>query len=895
MRTCPQCSESCDSSHKFCPACGFPLAKVQVKTDDPLIGQNLPGGFVILDLVGIGGMGRVYRAEQTNLGRTVAVKIIHPHLVGEENAAARFITEARAASRLNHPNSVAVIDFGKTDDGQLYLVMEFLRGKDLARIVYEDGLLSFKRSVDVLRQVLAALAEAHHQQIIHRDLKPENIILEPLRGGGDFVKVVDFGLAKMREGSTQPNITSPGIVCGTPEYMSPEQGRGDPLDPRSDLYAVGVIMYQLLTGRLPFEGESPTQVVLMHIGEPPPEPNSIAPGRNIPQSLVDVCLMALAKETKHRFNDADEFSAALADAIAEVEPPPRRAMPSMINCPACGAPNTITQKFCGECGTPMMGRPSTMPQSMLPAEAPSRVPPEGTERAGQARGNRQSLPLPLMGRDDDLQWLIERRRAAELNFVGARLVGEHGMGKSRLLREFFQEARAAGDRVVQVGPDPAWAEVGYFALRRAITELAGIDDAAHLLAGPTDANRDAHRGLLEVFELERFPRATPDERRHAAAEALRWALIRSMRRTQTGITVLVIDDLGNCDGASQLAFADAVGDAPSIPALVVGSYTPGLDPGWPGSATARVLTGLSIEQVGQMMIPGMPLEGIADSFTRGVPPLYLEQVVRFSREQGGQAPTRLADVIASRVERLAPNARRILQSIAVWGDDTTENHVAKILKARGDDDAAITLLERAGMIQRSGPKSWAAAHPLIRDVVIATIPAAVRRELHSNAAELGESLGSPLEARAVHEFYAQNAFQALILLEQVSNRCTQRGDTHGTIIALRRGAELARRDLNRGDLDDPLRALLIFTRKLGEALSQAGQFTDAEGLLREALDLAGPSGEDRARVLGALARVSKSRDRMTEAKNYLTEAMLLASESGTGELMSSLEEIQRTI
>ena len=139
----------------------FPIGKVAASPDDPLIGRTLPGGYLILELVGIGGMGRVYRAEQTTLGRTVAVKIIHPHLVGDENAAARFITEARAASRLNHPNSVGIIDFGKTADGQLYLVMEFLRGRDLARVAYEEGPLPFRRIVDVLRQTLAALAEAH--------------------------------------------------------------------------------------------------------------------------------------------------------------------------------------------------------------------------------------------------------------------------------------------------------------------------------------------------------------------------------------------------------------------------------------------------------------------------------------------------------------------------------------------------------------------------------------------------------------------------------------------------------------------------------------------------------------------------------------------------------------
>ena len=161
-------------------------------TDDKFVGKSLPGGYYILDLISVD------RAEQAALGRTVAVKIIHPHLLSDENSALRFMTEARAASQLNHPNSIAVFDFGRTDDGQPYLVMEFLRGKDLARVAYEEGPLPFGRIVEVLRQALAALSEAHDLGIVHRDLKPENIILEPLRRGGDFVKVVDFGLAKLR-------------------------------------------------------------------------------------------------------------------------------------------------------------------------------------------------------------------------------------------------------------------------------------------------------------------------------------------------------------------------------------------------------------------------------------------------------------------------------------------------------------------------------------------------------------------------------------------------------------------------------------------------------------------------------------------------------------------------
>jgi len=269
-------------------------------TDDKFVGRTLPGGHHILDLISVGGMGRVYRAEQSVLGRTVAVKIIHPHLLADENAAVRFLTEARAASQLNHPNSVSVFDFGRTDDGQPYLVMEFLRGKDLARVNYEEGPLTFTRIVDVLRQVLGALGEAHDLGIVHRDLKPENVILEPLRRGGDFVKVVDFGLAKLKADTKSTSITNPGIVCGTPDYMAPEQGRGDDIDGRSDLYAVGVILFQLLTGRLPFEAESPTQVVMMHLSIPVPDPRQVAPERQIPPPLVDVVMKALSKNAKDR-------------------------------------------------------------------------------------------------------------------------------------------------------------------------------------------------------------------------------------------------------------------------------------------------------------------------------------------------------------------------------------------------------------------------------------------------------------------------------------------------------------------------------------------------------------------------------------------------------------------
>jgi serine/threonine-protein kinase len=902
MRSCPQCSTSCDEAHRFCPSCGFPIGKVASNPDDPLIGKTLPGGFLILELIGIGGMGRVYRAEQTTLGRTVAVKIIHPHLVGEENAAARFITEARAASRLNHPNSVGIIDFGKTNDGQLYLVMEYLRGRDLARVTYEDGALPFRRIVDVLRQTLAALAEAHRENIIHRDLKPENIIVEPVRSGGDFVKVVDFGLAKMRVETQAPGITSPGIVCGTPEYMSPEQARGDTLDARSDLYAVGVIMYQLMTGRLPFEAESPTQVVLAHLTQPPTDPRQVAPDRQIPKPLVELVLRALAKDAADRPRDADAFSVELAEAIARVEEssPGRGAGATAVRCGSCGALNPPSQKFCGECGSAIAVNGAALgpgvPITLVPPSPPGGA-PISSRPPGPGAKPKVPWPLPFIGRSDDLAWLETRRNEAR-SLSGARIVGEVGVGKTRLVHEFLDVASAAGDVVVQTGPDPAWAEVGCWALKRAIVHLASLPPTGGGQRDWVAATPEARRGLADVFghdPPERGGGLSPEERRFAAAEALRWAFARASERARGHRVVLAVDDLHSIDGASRNAFADALSDPPLVPALLIATYSPGFDPAWADDvAEVRSIGGLPTDEVirslGQGLGPSSPtLHG-----SNTIVPLYVEQFLRMLREEAGVVPGVLADVIAVRVERLPAAARRVLQAAAVWGDDADDQVMTRMLGEQIDLVETLGLLRRAGMVVLGG-EGVRASHPLVREVTLATIPAAVRRELHAAAALLCDELDLPIEVRALHESWGGTAFQALLLLERISVQASARGDNQGAIMALRRALELARRELFRGELDDPMRAVLIFSRKLGEALARGGQFIDADGVLREALDVAGPSGRDRAAVLGALAHVAHGRDRRQEARVYLREALDIASRSGAHELVTSLETLRRSL
>src|SRR4029453_7873964 len=224
---------------------------------DPNIGRDLLGGqFQILQKIGSGGMGSVYKAAQPAMNRMVAVKILHPKLAGRKDLVSRFRREARAMSHLTHPNTVKVLLYGELDDGSLYIVMEYLEGKNLNQVVRKEGPMPTDRAIPVLIQVCGALQEAHSQGIIHRDLNHENIFLSTNGGLRDFPKVLDFGLAKVTERELRPGsvmLTQEGMVFGTPEFMSPEQAQGKVLDARSDIYSLATILYEVLTGKLPFE------------------------------------------------------------------------------------------------------------------------------------------------------------------------------------------------------------------------------------------------------------------------------------------------------------------------------------------------------------------------------------------------------------------------------------------------------------------------------------------------------------------------------------------------------------------------------------------------------------------------------------------------------------------
>jgi serine/threonine protein kinase len=295
-------------------------------TGDALLGRTIAGKFTIESRVGGGGMGSVYRARQAGLDKIVAVKVLHRELLAEPTFASRFKREATSASRIDHPSSLRVLDFGEEPDGLLYIAMEYLEGRTLFKVLREEAPLAPARIVDLSRQILAALAAAHDIGIVHRDLKPENVIIlsgkDDDGGATEHVKVCDFGIAKLQtEGDADEKLTLEGSIVGTPEYLSPEQARGGQLDARSDLYSMGVILFEMLTGQPPFRGDTPLAIVLKHLDAVPPRPSTLNPAAD--PKLEVVCLKALSKAPADRYATAREMRVSLStDSNDASNPPP---------------------------------------------------------------------------------------------------------------------------------------------------------------------------------------------------------------------------------------------------------------------------------------------------------------------------------------------------------------------------------------------------------------------------------------------------------------------------------------------------------------------------------------------------------------------------------------------
>ena len=311
MKICPVCSTEYADDVKFCPNDGQTLRSAAPASD--LVGQVVADRYHVVKKLGEGGMGQVYLAEHVKMGRRSAIKVMNPAMVHDPDAVARFNREASNASRITHPNVCAIYDFGETPDGLIYLAMEFIEGEPLTDLLEREGALAVPRATAIFLQTADALQAAHDLGIVHRDLKPDNIMLSRKKGGGDTVKVVDFGIAKAVGGDQAgQKVTKTGLVVGTPEFMSPEQLSGDTLDGRSDLYSLALVFYRMLIGKLPFEATSVQETMIKRLTDEPTKLAEARPDLSFPPGLQPVLDTALARTPMERYQSVAKFAADVA-------------------------------------------------------------------------------------------------------------------------------------------------------------------------------------------------------------------------------------------------------------------------------------------------------------------------------------------------------------------------------------------------------------------------------------------------------------------------------------------------------------------------------------------------------------------------------------------------------
>ncbi len=911
MKVCPQCACGSYGSPSNCPGCGTDLSEASDRSGTDLVGMVIEEKYELTDFIGEGAMGWVYKGRHRALDSTIAVKLMKPASEPDESRDKRFEREARAASRLNNPHIISIIDFGRTPGGVLFIISEFLRGDTLCELLDEVGPLPLKRALKIMDQVLSALDEAHSTDLVHRDMKPENIIITPLRSGEDFVKVLDFGIAKLAEPGSQ-RLTMQGQLFGTPAYMSPEQIRGQEVTPRSDLYACALMLYEMLSGEEPFQSESVMEVLSMQLHSEPEPLHTLVPERSLPPELEQVVMQGLSKRPEDRFASATEFREALHGAVRFQS----QMLPvlSSVTCESCGHTISDGAKFCPECGSRQgttsmeIGQVGRIAEGKAVQMTPSQ---DGLASVDGPRSRRQESPeiystlqrqlhkertvsFELVGREQEMEAL--ERLFQEPGGV-AELLGPVGSGRSRVLKAAGEQAATRGLRVVATRADPQLSRAPWYPVQRlvrALLELADEPPSWEVLRQRTlSAGLVAEdvSGLAELFGLDRLDGEVEYavRRRETYAAALR--LLRHSRLAEGGLCVL-FDDADEYDGATRTWIRDLVagGAETGIFAVLSGESTVLPDT---QQRLTLALAPLQEEQVERLM--SQALDPGSDSWPHlvatvteasGGRPFHLEQVVRLLAEGGTEVDATLADILTMRTGRLPTDALRLLQAVCVYGTEARQPDVEALY---GDPDLlpqALTLLTRRGLLVRREPDLLQVPHTTMAEAVRASMPADARRELHRQAlSHLSATLGDCAICQARHASEAHLGEEALQLLRDAGKQAEQWLDDVGAARYYQQALRVARWEL----LYEENRAeCLELSVALVDTLRFSGDPHSAELVLKEALRAAGSQPGLHARLLRSQARLQLDQGDDAAGIDTMREAVRHAIFAGDPNLLCEL-------
>ncbi|HEY3807375.1 MAG TPA: protein kinase [Kofleriaceae bacterium] len=784
-----------------------------------LVGRVLGDKFKLTACIGIGGSGAVYKADQMALGRTVAVKILNEELSADTRMIARFRGEAMSASRLNHPNCVSIIDYGQAPDGLLYLAMEYVKGPTLTQLLVNENPLAVDRVLDIIAQTLYGIEEAHLAGVVHADLKADNIILDQRRAGVDTVKIVDFGIARLVTGLTTREQNEDRSISGTPEYMAPEVISGAPPSFASDIYAVGIILYELLVERTPFFASSTTEILTNHLKV---QPQLLTSRRdNVPREVDQVIAKALAKHPSDRYASAADMRESVVTIRARL-----RHLPSTDKCISCGSSCQPGWKFCPECGTPRLQIQKTI-----------EIPPVFQSEI--------VLPLPFTGRADELHTLVEHLKRPAGPRSGLLIVGHEGAGRSTLLRHAYDQIANETRLVYQVGPDPSGLAGPYYPIRSLLAAVlslpaaATFDDLRAATLGLGLNDRDVP-GIAQLFghpttllELE------PPVRRREMV----WSALRALERAGTmHPAAIVCEDVDRFDHPSLeiLRRATEVTDL-SLPPIVM-TATAAFAAQWPSSLARLEVGALDAKDLDAIItaiaprVRGLPAPQQLFETTRAYPG-HVDHVVRYLLEGGKAEDTKvsLPDLIAARLSMLQRETREILQTAAVLGIEPPLDVLRAMVGGAEALDSAIHDAELHGLLARDAGGQLAFSSRLVREIVYDATPADVRRSLHSQAAEACAKLSSDVGSLGHHHDLAGHARDAVDLLRKAGDHAAAQLDDAGASQFFYRALMAVRAAVLSGDINDGADSQFVtLSVKLADVLRARGETALARGILAEA-------------------------------------------------------------
>ena len=796
----------------------------QVNKSLKLVGRVLGDKFKLTACIGIGGSGAVYRADQIALGRTVAVKILNEELSADSRMIKRFRDEAMSASRLNHPNCVSIIDYGQTPDGLLYLAMEYVKGPTLTQLLVTQNPLGVDRVIDIVMQGLAGIEEAHLAGVVHADLKADNIILDQRRAGIDVVKIVDFGIARLITGVRDEDRS----ISGTPEYMAPEVISGAPPSFASDIYAVGIILYELLAYKTPFFAGSTTEILANHLKAAVP---SLAQRReHVPKELEGIVARALAKHPHDRFASAADMRQALAGLATRT-----RKVTTRDICSECGTTCAPSFKFCPECGTSRQRVAQTFPSTEVtePTAVLDRI-----------------LPLPFTGRADELDALLTHMRRAPGKDVGLLMMGNEGSGRSALLRHGYHSLASDTRTIYQIGPDPTGLAAPFYPIRSllaAILQLPPVSSDAELRDAVL-ANGLNERDVPGISQLFGHPTTLLELEPPVRRREIVWSTLRALERAAalTPVTI-VCEDIDRFDHPSLEILRRATEAVDLLlPPIVMTAHT-SFGSQWPASVPRLEIAALDAGDLREIAarldkagLKGLPSAQQLFETTRAYPG-HIEHVVRYLLEGGKAEDTNISlpDLIAARLSMLKQSTRDVLQAAAVLGLEPQVDLLRTMLPS-DTLEAAMADAERAGLFSHDPSGELTFTSRLVRDIVYDATPADVRRSLHAAAASAVESLSPDIALLGHHHDLAGHAKESIMLLRRAGDHAAEQLDDVGAGQFYHRALLAVRQAVLSGDDDGSAEGqFVMLSVKLADVLRARGETALARGVLAEARDWSG--------------------------------------------------------